>query len=125
MARDAICLLDHLGIEQGAVVGYSMPAAVALRVALRAPRRVRCLVLGGTTGRPVRQTHCQAAGRHARIAAALLANDPDAIDGPTGRAFVVWRRLPEPIGPRSQQYNEQPDGSGRPQLALPSLLPPW
>lgn len=85
MARDAICLLDHLALRQAAIAGYSMGAAVALRVALRAPARVRCLILGGTTGSLITQADPQAASRRERIAAALLAEDPDTIEDATGK----------------------------------------
>jgi pimeloyl-ACP methyl ester carboxylesterase len=44
-AQDAIRTLDHLGIEQGILVGHSMGAFVALHAALLYPDRVRALVL--------------------------------------------------------------------------------
>jgi pimeloyl-ACP methyl ester carboxylesterase len=43
--RDAIALLDQLGVRRAALVGASQGARVALRVALAAPERVACLVL--------------------------------------------------------------------------------
>ncbi len=46
MAKDAIALLDHLGIDAVAVAGYSMGALVTLRLLVR-ESRVRCAVLGG------------------------------------------------------------------------------
>ena len=47
MARDAVNLLDHLGIERADVMGYSMGARIAAHMAYAAPERVRGLVLGG------------------------------------------------------------------------------
>ena len=47
MAGDALALLDHLHIRQADVIGYSMGARIAAHLALRAPERVRRLVLGG------------------------------------------------------------------------------
>jgi pimeloyl-ACP methyl ester carboxylesterase len=44
LADDAAALLDHLGIAQADVVGYSMGGAAALQVAIRHPRLVRKLV---------------------------------------------------------------------------------
>ena len=44
-AQDAIRTLDHLGIEQGVLVGHSMGAFVALHAALLYPARIRALVL--------------------------------------------------------------------------------
>jgi pimeloyl-ACP methyl ester carboxylesterase len=47
MARDALRLLDHLGIERADVMGYSMGARITAHVALEAPARVRSALLGG------------------------------------------------------------------------------
>jgi len=44
MADDSAALLEHLGIEQADVVGYSMGAGIALQIAIRDPARVRRLV---------------------------------------------------------------------------------
>lgn len=45
MADDVAALLDHLGVEQADVLGYSMGAATALQVAIRHPEQVRKLVV--------------------------------------------------------------------------------
>lgn len=47
MARDAVRLLDHLGIETLPVLGFSMGARIAAFMALQDPGRVSSLVLGG------------------------------------------------------------------------------
>ena len=47
MARDALNLLDHLGIGRADVMGYSMGARITAHVALEAPARVRSALLGG------------------------------------------------------------------------------
>ena len=47
MAGDAAALLDHLGVEQADVMGYSMGARITAFLALAHPRRVRTIVLGG------------------------------------------------------------------------------
>lgn len=44
MADDTAALLDHLDIDRADVVGYSMGANVALRLAIQHPARVRRLV---------------------------------------------------------------------------------
>lgn len=46
--RDAIAVLDHLGIEQAHFIGLSMGGYTSLQVALNHPARVRSLVLAGT-----------------------------------------------------------------------------
>jgi len=49
-ADDLRALLDHLGIEQAALVAQSMGGRTAVGLALRNPGRVRAIVLAGTTG---------------------------------------------------------------------------
>ncbi|MFI6469325.1 alpha/beta fold hydrolase [Streptomyces sp. NPDC050516] len=44
-ADDLLGLLDHLGVEQAALVGHSQGGFLSLRAALRAPERVSSLVL--------------------------------------------------------------------------------
>ena len=44
LADDAAGVLDHLGVEQADVLGYSLGACMAIRLAIRHPRRVRKLV---------------------------------------------------------------------------------
>ena len=44
MADDCATLLDHLGVDQADVVGYSMGANVGLRLAIQHPAKVRRLV---------------------------------------------------------------------------------
>ena len=44
-ARDAVRVLDHLGLQDAVVVGHSMGGFVALKAALSYPDRVRALVL--------------------------------------------------------------------------------
>src|SRR6202034_244861 len=44
-ADDVLALLDHLGVEQAVLAGMSQGGFISLRAALRAPQRVRALVL--------------------------------------------------------------------------------
>lgn len=47
MARDAVALLDHLGIEKAAVLGYSMGARITAFMAFQDEERVATAILGG------------------------------------------------------------------------------
>ncbi len=47
-ADDLLGLLDHLGVEQAALVGHSQGGFLSLRAARRAPGRVKALVLTDT-----------------------------------------------------------------------------
>jgi pimeloyl-ACP methyl ester carboxylesterase len=91
MVRDLQALMDHLGAESVDVVGYSMGAIVAGRLAVREPR-VRSLVLGGVGSqwggeqRPLGTVP---------IADALEADDPDSIRSPVAAAF---RRFADSTG---------------------------
>ena len=46
--RDAVAVLDHLGIDKAHLIGLSMGGYTSLQVALNHPERVRSLVLAGT-----------------------------------------------------------------------------
>jgi pimeloyl-ACP methyl ester carboxylesterase len=50
-ARDALALLDELGVERARVMGRSMGGMIAQELALLAPERVERLVLVSTTAR--------------------------------------------------------------------------
>ncbi len=47
LAREALALLDHLGVARADVMGYSMGARIAAFLQRLAPGRVRSLVFGG------------------------------------------------------------------------------
>jgi pimeloyl-ACP methyl ester carboxylesterase len=48
MADDVAALMDHLGIDQADITGYSMGGGVGLQLAIRHPERVRKLVAMST-----------------------------------------------------------------------------
>ncbi|MFC3072714.1 alpha/beta fold hydrolase [Shinella pollutisoli] len=85
MAGDAVALLDHLGIPEAHVFGYSMGARIAAFTALLHPHRVRSVVFGGlgigmVTG----------VGDWDPIADALLAPSLEAVTHERGRMFRAF-----------------------------------
>jgi pimeloyl-ACP methyl ester carboxylesterase len=86
MVADARALLDHLALDAVDVVGYSMGAMVALRLAA-ADGRVRSVVLGGVggDGRPPRPGGV--------LSKAMLASSSKEIENRTARAFRMFADL--------------------------------
>lgn len=52
LARDWLAILDAEGVEQAALVGFSMGGMTAMRMALEKPERVRSMVLIDTAAHP-------------------------------------------------------------------------
>lgn len=48
LTRDVEALLDEVGVEDVAAIGWSMGGATALHLALRRPSRLRCMILTAT-----------------------------------------------------------------------------
>jgi pimeloyl-ACP methyl ester carboxylesterase len=74
LARDVLALLDGLGLTAVDLVGFSMGAGVALRVAMSHPARVRRLVIGGIGDTAVNALHDPE--QVARIASAFEGDEP-------------------------------------------------
>lgn len=72
LARDAVALLDALGIERAAVVGHSMGGRVAQWMALDAPDRVGDLVLAATGPGPMPGAPPPVTGVPAAAAATMI-----------------------------------------------------
>ena len=85
MAEDARALLDHLGIAEADVMGYSMGARITAFLAIRHPQRVRSAILAGLGGNMVRPM----AGT-GPIAAALEAPTIDDVTNATARTFRAF-----------------------------------
>ncbi len=85
MAEDARRLLDHLGIERAAVMGYSMGARAAAFLAIAHPRRVRALILSGMAANLL-----TGVGDSDVIADALEAPDAQDVTSPRARGFRLF-----------------------------------
>ncbi|XUY27935.1 alpha/beta fold hydrolase [Agrobacterium sp. rho-8.1] len=85
MAGDAIGLLDHLGIPEAHIMGYSMGARISAFAAIAHPERVRSLVFGGLGIGMV-----DGVGDWDPIADALRAPSLDVVTHERGRMFRAF-----------------------------------
>ncbi len=85
MARDAVRLLDHLGIDQAYVMGYSMGARITAFMLHQNEKRVRAAIFGGMGINMVRGL-----GGSAPVAEAFEADRPEDVADPTARSFRVF-----------------------------------
>ncbi len=85
MAEDARALLDHLGIEQTVVLGYSMGSRITAFLAQRHPDRVSAAIMGGLGIKLV-----DGVGLPESIAEALEAETLEDVTDPQGRMFRAF-----------------------------------
>jgi pimeloyl-ACP methyl ester carboxylesterase len=85
MARDAVALLDTLGIQRAAIMGYSMGARIAAFMAFSEPQRVACAVFGGMG---LNLINGLSDGND--IITGLLAPSLDGLTHPTARQFRIF-----------------------------------
>ena len=85
MAEDARRLLDHLGIVQADVMGYSMGARVSAFLTIAHPARVRRAVFAGLASRMI-----TGVGGAEAIARALEAGSRDEVTDVGARAFRIF-----------------------------------
>ena len=85
MAEDARRLLDHLGIGQADVMGYSMGARVSAFLTIAHPDRVRRAVFAGLASRMI-----TGVGGAEEIARALEAPTPDDVTDMGARGFRIF-----------------------------------
>ena len=85
MARDAVALLDHLGISQAAVLGYSMGARIAAFMAYEHEERLACAVFGG-----MGMNLINGLSDGNDIIAGLLAPSLSGLTHPTARQFRIF-----------------------------------
>lgn len=82
MAADMPPLLDHLGIGETAVMGYSMGARISTFFSIAHPERVKALILAGMASRMM-----DGANAPEVVADAMEAASLDDVTTPRGRAF--------------------------------------
>ncbi|MCA3555128.1 alpha/beta fold hydrolase [Aestuariivirga sp.] len=85
MAEDARRLLDHLGIAQADVMGYSMGARVSAFLTIAHPQRVRRAVFAGLASRMI-----TGVGGAEAIALALEAPSRNSVSDTRARAFRIF-----------------------------------
>jgi pimeloyl-ACP methyl ester carboxylesterase len=85
MADDAIAVLDHLGITNADLAGYSMGGFLAASLLVNHPKRWRSVIISGM-GEVLLQGNLPSA-QFDSIAAAMEAPDAASIKDPRGRAF--------------------------------------
>ena len=85
MAEDARRLLDHLKIEQAAVMGYSMGARISAFLTMHNPTRVRCVIFGGMAANLV-----HGVGGAEAIGQALLAQKLSDVTDREARGFRIF-----------------------------------
>lgn len=131
-ARDAIGLLDHLGIEQAVLAGMSQGGFLSLRAALADPGRVRALVLIDTQSAPEDPGAIEA---YRGMTSDWLANGPANVgaivagliisDPAVEPAWMAkWEKLPrENMGPASECLYGRDDITGRlDEITCPALV---
>jgi pimeloyl-ACP methyl ester carboxylesterase len=85
MAGDVRALLDHLGLAQADVMGYSMGARITAFLALAHAERVRSAILGGLGSRLI-----EVRGSAQVMAEALEAPSLGDVTHPRGRMFRIF-----------------------------------
>ena len=86
MAGDVVALLDHLGIPQADIMGYSLGGRMTAWLGLNEPQRLRSAILGGIgIGGLMEGT-----GPGESVVQALEAPSLDEVTDPVGRTFRAF-----------------------------------
>jgi pimeloyl-ACP methyl ester carboxylesterase len=88
MAADITGLMDHVGVGQADLMGYSMGGRLSLEAALNHPDRFTTLVVGGIGGRMLPNAEPPPGPAPTMtMAQAMQAEDPSVITDPTMKGF--------------------------------------
>lgn len=124
LAADAIALLDHLGVGQPEVFGYSMGTRTAMQMAIDAPERVNNLILGGIGGKLFEPRKPDPNGE--TIATAMRADDPASIKNDFLKSFRQFADEQgedrEALAAFSESFSEPLDQAALKQLDMPVLV---
>lgn len=85
MAGDVVALMDHLGIAQADVMGYSLGSRMTAWLGRREPQRLRSAILGG-----IGMTMIEGGGPGENVARALEAPSLEDVTDPVGRTFRAF-----------------------------------
>ena len=85
MAQDALALLDHLGIEKAAILGYSMGARISAFLGFEHEERVSAMIFGG-----MGMNLINGLSDGNDIISGLLAPSLDGLTHPTARQFRIF-----------------------------------
>ena len=85
MAGDVIALMDHLGIPQADIMGYSMGGRMTAWLGLNEPQRLRSAILGG-----IGIGLIEGGGPGENVAIALEAPSLEDVTDPVGRTFRAF-----------------------------------
>ncbi len=105
---DVLGVLDHLGIEQAVIVGYSLGGAVAQLFARRAPERTAGLVLSSTTEFFRGYLSIRSQFRGLELCAAALKRLPSAIRQPVFKTVATIACLRYPGWVRTEVFRNDP-----------------
>ena len=87
MADDVLAVMDAAGVKAAPIIGYSMGGLISLRLALRTPKRLTKLALGGVGSHYLTGPRVSDPDQRTRIADALLTDDKASITDARARMF--------------------------------------
>ncbi len=87
LVDDVIAVLDELGIAKADLMGFSMGAGLAMRLASQYGDRFDKVVLAGVGGKMLAP---RGDGWSEKVVEALTTDDPESIDDPTAKGFRLY-----------------------------------